>query len=131
MSTIQTITTGEQTVNATGPVPGTLDTSGITGDYTVCARIRGLGPGQKLKLAIEDTVDGTTPFSEATAVAVFDVDGSDSNVASGANASEGVTFKLRSYDMPSTRIGVANAKMRANVKALSGGSAEVEAWLDV
>lgn len=119
---IKSITTGEQTVSATGAVTGSLDTSAITGDFTICVRVRGLSGSQSARVAIEDTAN-STPFSDVSTVCEFDV--------KGAESVEGDTFKVRSYDIPSIRIGAANTKLRANVTAISAGaSAEVEAWLE-
>lgn len=119
---ISAITTGEQTVSATGAITGSLDTSAITGDFTICVRVRGLSGSQNARIAIEDTAN-STPFSDVTTVCEFDV--------KGAEAVEGDTFKVRSYDVPSIRIGGANNKLRANCTAISGStSAEVDAWLE-
>lgn len=58
------ITTGVQTVTATGVVTGTLNTSAMNGDYTVFLNISGLTQGSTATIAIEDTAS-STPFSDA------------------------------------------------------------------
>lgn len=109
----QNITTDAQTVSATGPVTPTtgLDISGITGDFTVLAEVSALSaasdaPGARIVL--EDTVNA---FTAALPVAVWDVAGP---------IVTPVKVSWRKYELPSLRAGVANAKLRVNVVALSG-----------
>jgi hypothetical protein len=107
------ITTGIQTVTGTGPVTGTLDTSAMTGDFTIMLDVTALTPaGATARIAIEDTANSSA-FSDAQTVVIFDMAGK-------IGASE--IFSVRSFQVPSTRFGAANTKLRANVLALNGFS---------
>jgi hypothetical protein len=119
---IKPITTGEQTVTATGAVTGTLDTSTITGDYTVKVRVRDLTTGKKVMLAVEDTA-GATPFTDAQAVAVCHF--------GGATGEEDTDKEFRQYDIPSTLTGGTNNKLRINVYRIdSAATCFIEAWVE-
>jgi hypothetical protein len=116
------ITTGVQAVSAVGAVTGTIDVSALTGDFTVRGTITGLGTGQKAMIAIEDTA-GSTPFSDALAVAVFHVEG--------ALDPAGTSFSKRLYEIPLTLHGATNNKLRVNVYRITGGATfSIHAWLD-
>lgn len=115
------ITTGEQSVSATGAVTGTLDTSALTGDFTIKLRVRGLLAAQTAKIVIEDTANASA-FSEAQPVAIAYVSG-------GSEVASGNSFEWRKYDVPLARVGAANNKLRVNVQQLSGaGTFQVIAW---
>lgn len=112
----------EQTVTATGPLTGTLDTSTLSGDFTINVRVRGLTGNQTMRVDIEDTANSTA-FSDATQVWTADF--------KGAPSPEGITHSIRAYKLPSIRFGGVNNKLRANVQEISNGvSALVEVWLD-
>ncbi len=123
MASISAITTGERTVTTTGALTGSLDTSALTGDYTIKLRCRGLTAStQNLQIALEDTASAT-PFNDATQpwVASF----------AGAQPTEGVTLSVRSYQIPACRFGAANTALRFNAQAVNGSpSAKVEGWLE-
>lgn len=122
MAKITNITTGEQSVSATGAVTGSLDTSALTGDYTVKLRVWGLTSAQSAMIAIEDTANASA-FSDAKQVAVAHV--------VGVAAVEGVTFEWKTKDIPVTRFGATNTKLRANVLGISGSPTfNVFAWLE-
>lgn len=127
MATPTLITTGEQTVTGTGPVTGTLDTSGLSGDYTVFVRVRGLTSGSSMQVALEDTANASA-FSDATQPYVFSFVGSGTT---GAGAqTEGIVQSVRKYQMPKARFGVTNSKFRINVQAMDGSSTSlVTAWV--
>jgi hypothetical protein len=122
-----------QTINATGPADGTLDTSAIEGDWTLRFAAEALPAGQTALVAIEDTavptvagtgnppVGGTTAFSDARQIAVFHV-GGPQTVETAAT--------LRAYQLAAARLGAANNKLRANVLALSGGPLVFQAFLE-
>lgn len=117
------ITTGAQTVSAAGAVTGSLDTSAITADFTAKVRVRGLAATKRILLALEDTVDGGTPFADARQVAVFDV--------LGGGVDHEISLSRSKYEMPSIRVGVANAKLRLRALSIDGSaSASVQAWLE-
>lgn len=114
------ITTGEQSVSATGAVTGTLDTSALSGKYAVKVRL-GLTAGVAL-VALEDTASAT-PFNDAIQVAVFHI--------KGASPNEGTLHNRQDYEIPATRFGAANTKLRLNVLSISGGGTlKAFGWLE-
>jgi len=116
------ITTGKQTVSATGPVTGTLNTSAMSGNFRVKVLIAGLGEGLRMMLSLEDT-NNATPFSDARTIAHWDT--------YGGMPADGLTLSIRSNQMPSAKFGAANTALRLNCTALdSGASAQVTAWLE-
>lgn len=122
MAKISEITTGEQTVTASGAVTGSLTTATLTGDYTVKVRVRGLGAGEGVLISIQDTAS-VTAFSDANNVAVFHV--------VGGLPTEGVTKEWREYEIPLTRFGSTNNALRAFCTVASGTpTAYVLAWLE-
>ena len=125
MAKVTNITTGEQAISSTGAVTGTLDTSALTGDYTVKVRVRGLASGKKMQVVIEDTANSSA-FSDATQPASMTFTGG------GTTPPDGAVYSFRQYQMPSARFGAANTKFRANVQLLdsSPGSPYLIAWLE-
>jgi hypothetical protein len=116
------ITTGVQTVSATGPVTGTLNTSSLSGNFTVRVTINGLPEGLRMMLSLEDT-SSSTPFSDARTVAHWDT--------YGGMPADGLTLAIRSDRMPSAKFGAANTALRVNCTALDeGATAQVVAWLE-
>ena len=122
------ITTGTQTVTGTGPATGTLDTSAMSGDYTLSLLVAGLTAGTAT-IAIEDTASSTA-FSDAQQQAVFTVTGPVETVAP-------ITLSVRRYQVglgesgleadtasgsTTARFGATNTKLRANVITLTGSS---------
>jgi len=117
------ITTGEQTVSATGPVSGTLNTSALSGDWSVKVRIRGLAAGKRIMLSLEDT-NNATPFSDARTIAHWDT--------LGGMPTDGLTLTKYHYESPSAKFGAANTALRVNCTAIdSGASAQILAWLEL
>ena len=125
------ISTGLQTVTATGAVTGSLDTSALSAtlDYTIVVVIAGLTAGATATIHIEDTASSTA-FSDAQEQAAFTVTGAIGEPAE-------VQLSTRKYAVGSgdsglaadtvdgstaARFGAANTKLRANVTALSGTS---------
>jgi hypothetical protein len=114
-------TNGEQTVTATGPISGTLDTSALNSNLRIRAFIRGLGANQSIRIAIEDTASAT-PFSDAAIVTEFDI--------KGALPPEGTYLNRSYYELPDVRVGSANTKLRGNCTAITGGaSVQVKLWV--
>ena len=110
------ITTGEQSVTTTGAIPGSLDTSALIAAYTVRARFK-LDKGVAV-VALEDTANASA-FSDAVRVAVFHVHG--------PTPTEGDIRSIREYQIPATRFGATNTKLRFNVLAIAGGGT-LTAW---
>ncbi len=119
--TFQAITTGEQSVSASGAITGTLDVSTLTTDFTVKLRVRNLASGQKCSIVLEDTA-GTTAFTDALQPASFQF--------SGGMPVEGDYRERRSYDVPTLRTGATLNKLRFNCQSISGGTALVEGWIE-
>jgi hypothetical protein len=117
------ITTGERSVTTTGALTGSLDTSALTGDYTVFLRVRGMTLStQNIQIALEDTASASA-FTEATQpwVASFN----------GISTKEGAVKSVRSYDIPACRFGATNTALRFNTQTVNGSpTALVDGWLE-
>jgi hypothetical protein len=118
------ITNGEVSPTAAGPVAGTLDTSALTGDFAIRVRVTGLNAGEWATIAVQDTRSATA-FSDAIPVAVMHIQG---EVQPGSER----TYAWRRQQVPNTRFGGANAKLRVTVLAISSASAglKLQASLD-
>ncbi len=123
MATRTDITTGEQAVAAAGAITGSLDTSALSGNYTVKLRVRGLSSGKVAVIAIEDTANASA-FSEAVQVAVAHF--------TGGMTADGSAREWAQFEIPGTRFGVANSKLRANCLSITGtpGTVLAYAWLE-
>jgi hypothetical protein len=115
------ITTGVQTVSSAGAVTGTLDVSGLSGDFTLKVEVTELSAAKTAVIALEDTVNN---FSAAVAQAVCQVKGP-------IVASAPKVFSWRSYDLPAFRIGVTSAVVRANVLLCTATPGlKMRAWIE-
>jgi hypothetical protein len=127
MSTISNITTGAQTVTATGAVTATtgLDISGVTGDYTVHLRVQGLSSASGTPTAAIQLEDTVNAFTAVLPVAVINVQGTVDTKAE-------QHFEWRKYQLPTARFGTASAKLRVNVMTLGGTtpSLTLDSWLE-
>jgi ammonia channel protein AmtB len=111
------ITTGEQSVTATGAITGSLNTSAlVAGVGALKVRIRGLTSGQSCRIAVEDTANASA-FSDAIQVFVVEsVTGHSSTLL---------------IDLPDMRFGVANSKLRLNCQAITASTtALVQGWIE-
>ncbi|MDE2103013.1 MAG: hypothetical protein KGL39_37560 [Patescibacteria group bacterium] len=117
------ITTGVQTLTSAGAATGTLDTSALTGDYTIKVQVTALTAGPA-RVCVEDTANATA-FSDKTPVFCFDVN-------AGTIPGSGITQSVRAYQVPATRFGATNTKLRVYVYTLSGSSPSisVHGWLE-
>jgi len=123
MPQISDITTGKQSVAAAGAVTGSLDTSAITGDFTVRLRVSALASGKRMIIALQDTANAT-PFSDAINQDVRQFVGE-------IVPSAPVEVSIQSYQLPLLRYGAANTKLRFNVLSVDGSPAgEVHGWLE-
>jgi hypothetical protein len=121
MATITDITTGLQTVSAAGAVTGTLDISGMSGDFTVKVRVAALGAGKTAVIALEDTVNA---FTAAVQQAVVQVRGEIKPEAE-------KVFSFHKRDLPNFRLGTASAACRLNVLSCTATPGlKVHAWLE-
>ncbi len=120
--TIGAITTGVQTVTASGAVTPTagLDISGITGDWTVKVEVQSLTAAKKSKIQIETSTDSTN----WTALTIVDVSG---QVTSAADK----VYSTRKMSNPSAPFGTSGGVCRANVLSIdSGASLSLRAWVE-
>jgi hypothetical protein len=118
------ITTGVQTVTATGAVTPTagLSVASLTGDYTLAIEVTGLTAGKSARIQIEDT---TNAFTAATALAVWDVTGQV------VNGEFSIKKTWRAYELPNSQFNVASGAYRINVTALtSGATLSLHAWIE-
>lgn len=134
--TISNITTGQQTVTATGAVTPTagLDVSGITGDFTIHLRVQGLTVASGNNAAVIQIEGTTNAFTASTAVIVKQVKGPINAPGSTPVAPE-LHFSWRKYELPesiNTYIGQTNGKLRANVTQLDGTtpSLVLDSWVE-
>lgn len=112
------LTTDPQTLSAAGPAAPTtgLAISGLSGDYNLEITVQALSAASgtpKARVVLEDSVNAFT-----NAVAVFEI-----NVQGPITTA--VTYLMRDDEVPSLRIGVANALLRLNVYELDGTSPSV------
>jgi hypothetical protein len=113
----QSITTAvPATTTSTGVLAGTLDISGVTGDFTIELTYENLTAAAGVPatcLVFEDSTDGFV--SDIQPVALDAVRGPVFQTAT-------VEKTRRSYTAPTLRAGVTNAKLRARVNTLTGTS---------
>lgn len=118
------ITTGVQTVSATGAVtPSTgLDISGVTGDFTLALEVISMTSGKTARIQFEDT---TNAFAASNPIWVVNVTGK----LSGEYSDK---YTIRKYQLPNNVFGTTSAKIRVNVTAIDGSSSlQLHAWLEL
>lgn len=121
--TIGALTTGLQTVTATGAVTPTagLDVSGITGDWTIFVQVPANTTAKNAKIVIESSVNA---FTAASPELIVDLSGKY------VSASDVVAIPMRKYQRPSSVIGTASAVLRARVDTISSSdSLSLQAWI--
>jgi hypothetical protein len=131
---ITALTTGLQTVTATGAVTATagVDISGMTGDVTVCIEVISMTAAKSARIQLEDSV---TAFTASIPVAVFDVIGQvgqgGTSYTAGAYNPTTTKFTVRKYQLANNRFGVTSALLRVNVTAIdSAASLTLNAWIE-
>lgn len=118
--TMTDITTGVQSVTAAGALAGSLDTSALTGKYAVKLNFS-LTAGVAV-VALQDTANASA-FSDSVDVAVFHI--------KGPSSTEGIVYSKQDYEIPATRFGAANTKLRFNVLSIAGGGTlAAHGWLE-
>jgi hypothetical protein len=123
MATPTEITTGVQTVTATGAVTPTagVDVSGVTGDYTIVVEVVSMTAAKTARIQIEDTVNA---FTASAALAVIDITGTLSGQYS-------QRFSFRKYQLPNSNFGVASGKARVNVTAIDASATlQLHSWYE-
>ena len=120
------ITTGAQTATGTGALTGTLDMHALSGNFTLKVQVTSLTcttctSATNVKIVLEDSVNA---FTASIPVAVVDV--------SGPIAGSGVTYSIPWYQVPSLRLGVSSAVLRANVYSYGTNvtGVTVHAWIE-
>ena len=105
------ITTGVQTVSATGPVTGTLSTATLPNLSTIYLDVTGLSSGT-CRISIEDSATGT--FGDALPVQVWHFENGEE--------SDGISVSADLRQIPNIRSGAAGNALRVNVLALASGA---------
>jgi hypothetical protein len=131
---ITALTTGLQTVTATGAITPTagVDISGMTGDATVSIEVISMTAGKTARIQLEDSVNG---FTASVPVAVFDTAGligqGGTSYTAGAYNPTTQKFTVRKYQLANNRFGTASAVLRLNVTAIdSASSITLNAWIE-
>ena len=120
------ITTGVQTVTATGPVAPTAGLSvatapATTSDFTVFCEVQSLTDGAHARIVIEESANA---FTSTSPILVYDVVGAVSSAAD-------LVQSVRKYQVPATVAGTSGAVMRANVETLTAAaSLLLRAWIE-
>jgi hypothetical protein len=120
------ITSGVQTVTATGPVTPTtgLSTAAITGDWTIKTVGSFLSAGKTAKIQIEES---TNSFTNSVALAVLFFSGSAQSQAE----QQTPYAALRKYALPSNLFGQTSAALRYNVTYLDpAATLSFHGWLE-
>lgn len=124
---IGALTTGAQTVTATGPVTPTtgLDISGITGDLTVHLRVQALSSASGTPAVTIQLEDSVNAFTAVLPVAVQAVQGVVVTTAE-------QHFSWRKYQLPTLRAGTTSAVLRVNVMKINGTTptCTLDAWVE-
>ena len=121
--TIGAITTGVQTVTATGAVTPTtgLDVSGVTGDFTLKVEVQSNTAAKGFQIQLEES---TNAFTAAVADMVVGGKGA-------VGSAYDKIWSIRKYQIPGTSIGTSGAVLRANVTMLdSADSLKLRAWIE-
>lgn len=115
------ITTGLQTDTSTGAITGSLDISGVTGDFTVKLRIAALTAAKSVTIALQDTVDA---YSASRTQWVKQFTGL---IAEGAD----LVVSISKRELPHFRAGTASAECRFNILVIDGSaSVDTHGWLE-
>lgn len=124
---ISALTTGAQTVTATGAVTATagLDISGVTKDATIHLRVQNLSSASGTPIATIQLEDSVNAFTASLPVALTEVQGTVSTQTE-------KHFSWRKYELPNCRFGVASSVLRVNVMTLAGTTPTLtlDAWLE-
>ena len=130
---VQPISSGEQTVTATGAITGSLSTNGLPRTGWLKVRIRGLQPGQYMRIDIEDTAN-VTPFSDA--LQVWSVEATAGQEAANQPSATlpyetDAVYGIELFRLPDMRFGSTNNALRGNTQAITASTtALVTIWLE-
>ena len=126
MATITDITTGVQSVTATGALTPTagLDISGVSGDFTLCMEVTSLVAAKTCQVQLEVSTNG---FTATTPLWTEQFIGS-------LTSATDMRVSKRKYQLPysgANVFGAVNAVLRANLINLdSGASPSIHCWLE-
>jgi ABC-type transport system involved in cytochrome bd biosynthesis fused ATPase/permease subunit len=121
--TIGAVTTGMQTVTATGAVTPTagLSVAAVTGDFTLYLQVQAQTSGNTFQIQLEES---TNAFTATVADLVV---GGEGLIASAYDK----IWSIRKYELPGTSIGTTGAVIRANVTELAANSTlALRAWIE-
>lgn len=105
------ITTGIQTVTATGPVTGTLSTAALPNLSTLYLDVTGLSSGT-CRISIEDSASGT--FTDALPVKVW-------HFTAGSEP-DGINVSAALDEIENVRKGATGNALRVNVLSIASGA---------
>lgn len=118
------ITTGDQTVTATGAVTPTagLDISSTAIlDYTLWIHVKSLTAAKKAVICLEDSVNGFTASVPRVVI----------NPVGAVGTAYDQKYSFRKYQVPSTRVGTTSAVLRANIVAIDSATTLVlNSWIE-
>jgi hypothetical protein len=121
MAVITNITTGLQAPSSAGAVTGSLDISGLSGDFTIKIRIAELTAAKTVVFALEDTVDA---YSAVITHWVVQATGEIKQPAD-------KVFSIKKQDIPAFRLGTSSAACRINMLfCTSTPGVKVHAWIE-
>jgi hypothetical protein len=131
---ITPLTTGLQTVTATGAVTPTagVDISGMTGNFTICVEVISMTAAKTARIQIEDSVNA---FTASLPLYEFNVTGQigqgGTSYTAGAYNPTTQKFSVEKQQLPNNRFGTASALARVNVIAIdSSASLSLNAWIE-
>ncbi len=99
---------------ATATMSQALDISGITTDWQAFLRVQSMTAAKKAIVSLQDSADGFV--NDIVTLASWNIQGA---VVTGAYKD---LDKLRKYDIPSARFGVANGRLRLYVQSIDGSA---------
>ena len=111
---MRTIVESVATHSTTGSL-GSIDVSALSGDFTLTLTIHSLTGAKRASICVQDSLDSFA--SDATTQAAAE------NIAGPIGPPPGppVVYTWRSYQLPSSRIGQASAKLRLFISSLDAG----------
>ena len=117
------ITTGAQTLTAAGAFTGVLDTSALTGDFTLGVTLLNITPDTVARVAIEDGTIMSGQGADNLPVAIWHFAGA--GTLHGDAAAAGIPetpahTTARRYQLASTRYGATSTKLRATLLSITG-----------
>jgi hypothetical protein len=110
-STLTTAVAGNAAYTSGGQASQAFDISGYTGDYTLRLKIDSLTANLRALVTVQNSTDGFV--NDIQTVAVYNLTGPISSAAP-------IERTYRAYQLPSSRFGVANGRVRVFIQSLEG-----------